>query len=371
MKPNATNPNATKLNATKANAAEPSTAKPDTVELSTTKPNTTETPPHGWRAWLLAARPKTLPASLAPVLVGLSLAYASSGGELKVIPAIVCLTFALLMQVASNYINDLYDYLKGSDGADRLGPKRAVAEGWITPRGMRCGIGVVLAVACLVGSTALWYGGWPLLVVGLLCMLGAYLYTGGPYPLAYSGWGDVLVLIFFGLVPVGGTYYLQTTTLTHEAILSGTLCGFVSVALLVVNNYRDRKQDKQNEKRTLVVRFGRRFGLYFYLILGLAACWFCMVFAVHGYVYAALLPQLYIVWHIRSWRTMLRAEGRELNAVLAQTGLGVLLFSLLLSAGFLLSYPYSAQTVPPSRDCRLLLVCQYWEFHTINNSEEE
>jgi 1,4-dihydroxy-2-naphthoate octaprenyltransferase len=289
--------------------------------------------PRKGRAWLLAARPQTLPASIAPVLVGLALGYADRDGHLDPAMAAVCLLFALLMQIASNYINDLYDYLKGSDGEDRQGPKRAVAEGWISPRAMRWGIGIVLFAACVVGSLALLQGGWVMLWVGIGCVLGAYLYTAGPYPLAYHGGGDVLVIAFFGLVPACGTYYLQTATLTHDALLAGTLCGLVADALLVVNNYRDRAQDKRSGKRTLVVRFGARFGAYFYLLLGLAACWFCLVFAVNGRVYAALLPQLFLLWHIYNWKALI--QGNNLNQVLARTGKGILLYALLLAAGFI------------------------------------
>lgn len=297
----------------------------------------TNVTPHSLRAWLLAARPKTLPASAAPVMIGLSVAAADPQVSFKALPAVACLLFALLMQVASNFINDLYDYLKGSDDPSRLGPRRACAEGWISPRAMRRAIFLTVAVACAAGCVALCYAGWPLLLVGAACVVGAYFYTTGPYPLSYKGWGDAMVLLFFGIVPVCATFWVQAGRVSGDAVLASVLCGAVVDTLLVLNNYRDREQDRRHGKRTLIVRFGERFGLYLYLVLGLSACWFCLVFAVGGHVWAAVLPQVYLVLHIRAWRRMVRIRrGRELNAVLGLTGRNILLFSLLLSAGFLL-----------------------------------
>lgn len=294
--------------------------------------------PNSPRAWLLAARPKTLPASAAPVLIGLSVAAADPQVSMQAAPAVACLLFALLMQIASNFINDLYDYLKGSDDPNRLGPRRACAEGWISPRAMRIGIFLTIGLACVAGFVALAYAGWPLLVVGAACVVGAYFYTTGPYPLSYNGWGDLMVLVFFGLVPVCATYWVQAGRVSGDAALASVLCGAVVDTLLVLNNYRDCAQDRAHGKRTLIVRFGERFGLYLYLVLGLSACWFCLVFAVSGYLWAALLPQVYLVLHIMTWRQMVRIRrGRELNAVLGTTGRNIFLFALLLSAGFLLS----------------------------------
>ncbi len=294
--------------------------------------------PHSPRAWLLAVRPKTLPASAAPVLIGLSLAAADRGLSLKPVPAVACLLFALLMQVASNFINDLYDFLKGSDDASRLGPRRACAEGWVSPRAMRLAILLTVGLACLCGLAALAYAGWPLLLVGAACVVGAYFYTTGPYPLSYHGWGDALVLVFFGVVPVCATYWVQVGRVSGDALLASLLCGAVVDTLLVLNNYRDCGQDRAHGKRTLIVRFGGRFGLYLYLVLGLSACWFSLAFALGGYPWAALLPQAYLLLHVRAWRRMVRIRrGRALNEVLGQTGCNIFVFALLLSAGFLLS----------------------------------
>jgi 1,4-dihydroxy-2-naphthoate octaprenyltransferase len=159
------------------------------------------------QAWILAARPKTLAGAITPVMIGCALAFAD--GKFNWIPALICCLFAGLMQVAANFINDLFDFLKGTDREDRLGPERACAQGWITPAGMKRGIAVTTLLACCVGLGLLSYGGWGMIPVGLACVVFAFLYTAGPYPLAYHGWGDVLVLIFFGFVPVGCTFYVM------------------------------------------------------------------------------------------------------------------------------------------------------------------
>ena len=152
------------------------------------------------RAWILAARPKTLAGAATPVLVGTALAYAD--GQFHWLPALVCFLFAGLMQIAANFINDLFDFLKGTDREDRLGPERACAQGWISPGAMKRGILFTVAIACLIGCILLFYAGWQLILVGILCVMFAFFYTTGPYPLSYNGWGDALVIVFFGFVPV-------------------------------------------------------------------------------------------------------------------------------------------------------------------------
>lgn len=168
--------------------------------------------PNSPQAWILAARPKTLTAALIPVMLGSALAFADQQFQTK--EAVLCLLFAFLMQVAANFINDLFDFRKGSDRSDRLGPRRACTEGWITPHAMTIGICIVLTLACVCGLGVLYFawgnlphGGWGLILLGVLCLLFAFLYT---TVLSYKGWGDVLVLVFFGFVPVSGTYYVQT-----------------------------------------------------------------------------------------------------------------------------------------------------------------
>lgn len=288
------------------------------------------------KAWFLAARPKTLASAVTPVMIGSALAFMD--GKFNWLPALICCLFAFEMQIAANFINDLYDYLKGTDREDRLGPERATAQGWISPAAMRKGIFTIVAIACITGSTLLFYGGWELIIVGVVCVLFAFLYTTGPYPLSYNGWGDVLVLIFFGFVPVGGTYYVQAHTWTTDVTIASLACGFIVNTLLVVNNYRDRDADKKSGKRTVVVRFGEPFGRYFYLFLGLFAAWLCLYFAIDGHLFAALLPQFYLIPHFATWQKMVKIHsGKGLNAILGETSRNILLMAILLSLGMILS----------------------------------
>lgn len=288
------------------------------------------------KAWILAARPKTLAGAATPVMIGSALAYMD--GQFQWLPALICLLFASLMQIVANFINDLFDFLKGTDREDRLGPERACSQGWISPKAMKAGIAVTTMFACALGSLLLFYAGWELIIVGAICVLFAFLYTTGPYPLSYHGWGDVLVLVFFGFIPVGGTYYIQTHNWTSDVTIASLVCGFIVNTLLVVNNYRDRDADAKSGKRTIIVRFGEPFGRYLYLLLGLWAAWLCLLFVLEGHLWAALLPQLYLIPHFRTWQKMVRVyHGKALNAVLGETSRNMLLMGVLLSVGMLLS----------------------------------
>jgi len=294
--------------------------------------------PNSLRAWLLAARPKTLTGAIIPILLGSALAF--SDGQFKAAPALLCALFACGMQIAANFINDLFDFLKGSDREDRLGPQRACAEGWITIPAMKRGIAVSLLLSCLAGLTALltvWealpYGGWELVLTGATCVLFAFLYT---TKLSYLGWGDALVLVFFGLVPVCGTYYVQAYTLNADVAVLSLACGLVIDTLLMVNNYRDREQDAVSGKRTLVVRYGKRFGEYLYLGLGIAAVLLCLRFVHTGrltpmeFLWA---PCVYLCLHVLTWRRMVRiGSGKELNTILGETSRNMLLLGVLLAA---------------------------------------
>lgn len=287
------------------------------------------------KAWLLAARPKTLAGAATPVLIGC--AFACSAGIFQWGPAILCFLFAFLMQIDANFINDLFDYRKGADTNERLGPERACSQGWITPGAMKAGIIVTTLCASLAGLSLLYYAGPELIIVGLGCVLFAFLYTAGPYPLAYHGWGDLLVVLFFGLVPVGATFYIMSHGLNFQVILGGLACGLVVDTLLMVNNYRDREQDAKNGKKTLVVRLGGRISGWLYLLLGVCGSALCLAFLIEGNLGAALLPQLYLLPHYLSWRKMLKIEqGKGLNAILARTSLNMLLFGLLLSVGLII-----------------------------------
>lgn len=207
------------------------------------------------RIWFEATRPRTLPAAVAPVLVGTALAVRVTGDVIWP-AALACLGFALLIQIGTNFANDYYDFIKGADTSERIGPRRAVASGLVKPVVMRWVAAVTFLAAFAVGLCLLPYGGWPLLVVGVMSILCGYAYTGGPYPLGYNGLGDIFVFIFFGLIAVGATTYVQTGVFGLEALVVGTGVGGLAANILVVNNYRDVETDAKAGKRTLVVRYG-------------------------------------------------------------------------------------------------------------------
>lgn len=287
------------------------------------------------KAWLLAARPKTLTAASIPVMLGCALA--NMYGHFQTVPAILCFLFAFLMQIDANFINDLYDYLKGTDREDRLGPERACAQGWISPAGMKKGIAITTILAALTGICLLFYSGWEMIPVGIACIIFAFLYTTGPYPLAYHGWGDLMVLVFFGFIPVGCTYYVMAHDWNMSVTIASLASGLVIDTLLMVNNFRDREQDAVSGKRTIVVRLGAKAGLILYFLLGLAACWCCFHFITEGKLWAAVAPQLYLIPHIMSTLKMARiGKGKELNSILGETSRNMLLFGLLLTLGMVM-----------------------------------
>ena len=289
-------------------------------------------------AWFLAARPKTLTGAIIPVLLGSALAF--SDGQFKTAPALLCALFACGMQIAANFINDLFDFQKGTDRReDRLGPQRACAEGWITPAAMKTGIGIALTLACLAGLAVrftVWgqlpHGGWELVVLGVVCILFAFLYT---TLLSYRGWGDVLVLVFFGFVPVCGTYYVQAYTLNMDVVVLSLVSGLAIDTLLMMNNYRDREQDAVSGKCTLVVRYGKKFGENMYLALGIAAVLLCFWFVYTGkltpleFIWA---PCVYLYMHALTWRKMIQiGSGKKLNSILGETSRNMLFLGLLLA----------------------------------------
>ena len=287
-----------------------------------------------WYAWVLAARPKTLAAALSPVAVGCALAAWME--EFRMIPALLCVLFAVCMQIASNFINDLSDFLKGNDREDRLGPRRACAEGWISPAAMKRGIIVVIVLALMAGLPLAWYGGWNMIFVALICVVCAYMYSDGPYPLAAHGWGDVLVLVFFGLVPVGFTCYVQTGVWPPQATLAGLAVGVCIDLLLIINNFRDRDQDRLSGKKTIIVRFGADFGLRLYLAMGGLACALALCLLPHGLFWAGILPLIFLVPHYRVWSLIASIhEGKALNRCLGLTSRNILIFGVLLAAGIL------------------------------------
>jgi len=287
------------------------------------------------KAWLLASRPKTLAAGSVPVIVASALA--AHFGQFKHIPALLCLLFALLAQIASNFSNDYFDFVKKTDNEDRLGPARAVYSGWIEPKRMLYGIFFTIALACFFGLGLIYYGGWQMILVGAVCVVCLIAYTAGPWPLAYHGLGDIFVLVFFGFVAVLFSYYVQAHSFNYLAFVCGGVVGLAAVNILVLNNYRDRDTDKKSNKKTTIVLFGETFGRWFYLSNGFIACILCLVFLFEGLFWAAFLPFFYLVPHYLTWKKMVRIrKGKALNVLLGETSRNLLILGLLLSIGLLL-----------------------------------
>lgn len=282
------------------------------------------------KAWLLASRPKTLAAAVTPVVVGSAVAWYL--GSFRIVPATLCLLFAVLMQAAANLINDLIDYKKGSDGEDRLGPLRATAQGWITPEAMKKGIIAVVGVACLIGLATLLFTSkkWELIGTGIACVVFAYLYTSGPYPLSYNGWGDIAVVVFFGVVPVTMTCLVQAEVCPTFCIWLSIGVGIAINCLLVVNNYRDRDTDKASGKRTIIVKLGEPFGRYFYLGNGLAAGLIDAIVLYHtGSAGTMLFALPYLILHLLTWKKLCEIrQGKGLNVLIGQSSRNMLVYAL-------------------------------------------
>jgi len=285
------------------------------------------------KAWILATRPKTLAASSVPVIVATALA--AHFGQFNLIPASLCLAFALLAQIASNFCNDYFDFIKGSDDEDRLGPERAVASGWIDPGKLLYGMFGVIVIACALGLGLVYYGGWEMILVGVICVVSLVAYTAGPWPLAYHGLGDLFVLVFFGFVAAVFTFYLQTQTFHYLAFITGAVIGLGAVNILIINNLRDINTDIKSNKRTTIVIFGKAFGKWGYLLNGIIVCLLCLFF-IDESVWAAFLPFLYLIPHYKTWKTMVAIDhGKELNVLIGKTSRNLLILGSLLSIGLL------------------------------------
>ena len=290
---------------------------------------------HKWQIWLLAARPKTLPASISPVLVGTSLAF--SHGRFSPAPALAALAGALLLQILSNFANDYFDFTKGVDTRDRLGPVRVMAAGLLSARELRLGIAAAAGLAVLDGIYLVLVGGWPVLAIGVASLIAAVLYTGGPFPYGYHGLGDLFVFIFFGLAAVCGTYYVQAGALPAAILFAAVPVGLLITAILVVNNLRDIATDARAGKRTLAVLIGPRNTRHQYLaLLILAYSATPVLWLAFDFGPAVLLPLISLPLAARRAFSIFSAKGKELNSELAATARLSLLFSLLLSLGILL-----------------------------------
>ena len=287
-------------------------------------------------AWLLACRPKTLPVSLSPVLVGSALAWHQQGALLW-LPLLAAAFGAAFIQIGTNLFNDVGDFLRGTDTPERIGPRRATAEGWLRPATVARGAWLCFALAFACGIYLVGHGGWPIVAIGLASLAAGWAYTGGPKPIAYGPLGEVFVLVFFGLVAVGGSYYLQTLSLTPLALLLALPVGLLAAAVISVNNYRDRDGDAKNGKNTLAVRVGRPAMQRIYA-LQLLAAYLCLVPLAWQLGPALLLPLLSAPLARRLAQRFAReTPGPVFNAILAQTAALQLLFSLLLTGALLLS----------------------------------
>lgn len=282
------------------------------------------------RAWVMATRPRTLPAAAAPVLVGTALAW--HDGVFAPLPAAAALAGAMLLQIGANLANDYYDHVKGADTAERVGPTRATQAGLLAPEAVRNATFAVFGLAVLLGVYLVWVGGWPVVAIGVASVLAGWAYTGGPYPLGYHGLGDVFAFVFFGPVAVAGTYYVQALAVTPETFLAAVPVGFLTTAILVVNNVRDMETDAKAGKRTLVVRLGRRAGRAEYAFLMWAAYACLPVLAIRTGTFA-MLPVLALPFAFGLVRAVQRETGPVLNARLASTAQHLLVFSVLLAVG--------------------------------------
>ena len=292
------------------------------------------------KAWILAARPKTLSGAAVPVMIGLALAFKDStgyeGNPFNWVAAINCLLFAWVMQIDANFINDFFDYAKGTDdAATRLGPRRACAQGWVSVDRMKHAIALTTCLACIIGLPLILYGGMEMLLIGILCVAFCFLYT---THLSYIGLGDVLVVVFFGIIPVCITYYIQLHTCNTFIFLMSLACGMVVDTLLIVNNFRDRDTDKDVGKTTLVVKIGEKASLQLYLAIGWGACVMGIAYLTHGYFLATVLPIVYLVFHNYPYIRIKRINrGKALNICLGETARNIFIYGAMVTIGILLS----------------------------------
>ena len=275
-----------------------------------------------FKYWIQAARPKTLLVSLAPVIM--SIAFASIYNEINWLPAIICIVFALMAQILSNFVNDYSDGIKGADN-ERLGPQRVVAAGLISPAKMCRGIIVWGILTFLIGCTLLYWGGWILLLFGIVILLCALAYSAGPFPLSRHALGDVAVVLFYGIAPVVLTFFIQTGFVNSQIIIAGAAIGIVANNLLIVNNYRDAEQDAENGKKTTVTVFGKRFmkGVYFLNPI-IAVVMMCLIFNTSVLLY--LIPFLFYSVFVDI--KFSKSSGAALNKLIGMSSLEAIIFAL-------------------------------------------
>jgi len=280
------------------------------------------------RKWIEAMRLRTLPVSLAGVLCGTACALLQ--GSFNAIVALLCALFAALAQIASNFGNEYYDYKNGIDKKGREGFRRGVTEGEITPLAMKRATYATLALAAAIGCAMLFFGPWWLIFVGVAVALFALGYSTGPYPLSHHGLGDVAVVIFFGIVPVTFTCYLQTGTFDSLTLLTSLAIGLLAANVLIVNNYRDMEDDRAVKKNTTVVIFGRKVMGWCYMLAGVAAMVAMTPVWMQLHLWSLPIVLVYFVLHTRNWQYLKKSQGAALNPLLGKTAVTLLIFSLML-----------------------------------------
>ncbi len=284
------------------------------------------------KTWLMAARPKTLTAALVPVMVGTALAFGLGVG--RWLPALAALVGAMFIQVGTNLTNDYFDFKKGADTEERVGPRRVTQSGLIAPETVLASALACFGLAVLTGVYLVGVGGWPIVAIGVASVLSGYAYTGGPYPLAYHGLGDVFVFVFFGLVAVPGTFYVQALTVSPAAWCAAVPVGAIGTALLVVNNLRDAATDVKAGKRTLVVRWGTPAGKVEYaLLLALAYATPLVMWALDQASPGVFLAWLSAPLAVPLLRQVGGQQGAALNPTLGGTARLQLVFGVLFSVG--------------------------------------
>lgn len=289
-----------------------------------------------WKLWVLAARPKTLPAAIAPILVGTGVAIHEDG--FHALSAAMALLTALFLQIAANFANDALDFTRGADTAERMGPTRVTSAGLLSHRAVLIATGVALALAIATGLVLVYRGGWPLLLLGIAAVICTVAYTGGPFPISYLGLGEVFVFLFFGLAAVTGTAWVQTLDLTPLALAAAVPPGALAVGILIVNNLRDLPTDAVAGKRTVAVRIGaERTRLEYGAMLVIAAA-SPIIYWISGWLdwwWILTVASWPLLWSL--WRQIHVNQGRALNATLAATGRTLLIHSALLAAALILS----------------------------------
>jgi 1,4-dihydroxy-2-naphthoate octaprenyltransferase len=287
------------------------------------------------QAWYLASRPKTLLAAFVPVSVGASIAFAD--GAFNIVATIIALLCSILIQIGTNFTNDLYDFYKGADSKKRTGPLRVVSAGIISAKEMRLGVIAVFGTAFLLGLYLVWLGGITILIIGVLSIIAGFAYTAGPFPLAYKGLGDVFVFLFFGIVATVGSYYVNALEFSWIAFIASLPVGALITNILVVNNYRDLEQDKESGKNTLAVMLGKRFTFYEYLTLLIGSFFVPLIIFLHydvsGWIF---LPYLTMPFAYKLVLMLMRLSGTQLNKALELTAKLSMAFGILLSLGFIL-----------------------------------